>query len=148
MLWYKQVHQIGFLNLMFANVLEIWHWLWLTHFLQILRAMCDNVDNLTRFSSLKQGTQSIVFIQWGSSFLSNQPIRACNRDTFPTGNTWGLVSWRWCIVIIFDNLNIMNTLSPAVANTHKHLSSVVINNYAVRSLITASLWKLVKTFNF
>ena len=147
MLWYKQVHQIGFLNLMFANVLEIWHWLSLTHFLQILRAMCDNVDNLTRFSSLKQGTQSIVFIQWGSSFLSNQPIRARNCDTFP-GNTWGLVSWRWCIVIIFDNLNIMNTLSPAVANTHKHLSSVVINNYAVRSLITASLWKLVKTFNF
>ena len=86
--------------------------------------------NLTRsnvwqcWQASRVWNRDVRFNQWAVSFPSNQPIRVWLSDTFPTGNTWGLVSWRWCIVIIFDNLNIMNTLFPAPANTHKHLLSL------------------------
>ena len=89
--------------------------------------------NLTR-SNVWQCWQPLEFEAGNSSYYfqpmsSEFSCQSTNQsltlyDTFPTGNTWGLVSWRWCIVIIFDNLNIMNTLFPARANTHKHLLSL------------------------
>ena len=107
------------------------------------------VTMLTGLLSLKQGTQAVIFNQWAVSFPSNQPIRVwlymthsqlgTLEDLSAEDDALSLSLTTWILWIHYSQPG------PTLINTS---SLSVINNYAVRSLITASLWKLVKTFSF
>ena len=141
----NKMHQIGLLlNLMSANMLEIWHWLSLTHFLQILQgAMCDNVDKpwnrepkplvLTNEHSV-----SLPINQSEFDFLTQSQLGTL-EDLSAEDDALSLSLTTWILWIHYSQPR------PTLINTS---SLSLINNYAVRSLITASLWKLVETFDF